>query len=538
MKLLDLSKFGKIAEDKHTATMKHSDGHTMTIMLAALPKIQREQLKRLKMADGGGVQGASDDSQGSPPPSSDAADNDPHKGMTINVNTAPAAPQESPAPPAAPAQPQAAQAPGTLPGSPNMTNPGTAAQLPSQSLTLATKAADEQQAVDQAKAQGTVPIAQQQQYNAQSVQDRQNQTIADMQAHTQAFADYMTQHPINPMAYQQNLGTGAKVANAIGLILGGFSGGHSGTGVNPAYNFMMAQQDKDIQAQKDRMDQAKTIFGAYHQLYGDENTSTALTKASMNDKLIADTNVMNAKLGTPQAQANRDALVAKLQDEKYKQLQQAALFSTGYGGSGPRNGMHKNTAPAPGSTGYNDGDLKPGSPDAPMTDKPPQVNVDYDKINRSTYLGSQGSPNQILPNEVGAVNDAADKINTTNQAIRAIHDAYAQMWKNSGPNDFNDIVKMTKDQNVFGVHVPDVSNWSAGAKRYFTAASTVKKQLANVVAGGGSSELYSLIEDQLPRGNDTPTDYREKLANVDKILMQRLPVAVMKKYGLAQGLPE
>ena len=40
MKGLNLSSFKKVAEDKHTATMRHEDGHTLTIAKAPLPAIR------------------------------------------------------------------------------------------------------------------------------------------------------------------------------------------------------------------------------------------------------------------------------------------------------------------------------------------------------------------------------------------------------------------------------------------------------------------------------------------------------------------
>lgn len=53
--MFDLSKFQKIAEDKDSTTLQHKDGHEMKILHSFIPKIQKEQLKRLKMAAGGPV---------------------------------------------------------------------------------------------------------------------------------------------------------------------------------------------------------------------------------------------------------------------------------------------------------------------------------------------------------------------------------------------------------------------------------------------------------------------------------------------------
>jgi hypothetical protein len=77
----------------------------------------------------------------------------------------------------------------------------------------------------------------------------------------------MNNHPINENHYMENQGAGQKVANALGLILGGFKQGLVG-GSNPAMDFINSQIDRDINAQKARADQQNTIYGAYKNLYG------------------------------------------------------------------------------------------------------------------------------------------------------------------------------------------------------------------------------------------------------------------------------
>lgn len=55
---LNLSTMTKIAQDKHSATFKHSNGHEIKILLSALPAIQRDQVKKLPLQkvklEGGG----------------------------------------------------------------------------------------------------------------------------------------------------------------------------------------------------------------------------------------------------------------------------------------------------------------------------------------------------------------------------------------------------------------------------------------------------------------------------------------------------
>jgi hypothetical protein len=340
MKLLDLSKFEKIAEDKNTTRMRHKDGHEMVILHAKLPKIHREQLKRLKMAKGGMAHYAdgSDDQPVSQDDQANDQDNPDHStNLTINM---PAAAPSVPGPvsnqtPASPmanqlaAQPQA-NAPAI---NQNLASPAGAAQSQAQAAQYAEQAGNLQQKIDAASAQGKMAIAQQQQQNAVDIQNRQNQTMADMQQHTKDFADYMAQHPIDPKAYLENMGAAKKTATGLGLLLGGFAGGLNGSGNNPAMNFLMAQQDKDIASQKARMDQAHTIYGAYHQLYNDENVATALTKVSMNDKLAADSSLLAAKLQTPQAQAANLNLRAQLLQKNYENLQKAAFLANQPGGN-------------------------------------------------------------------------------------------------------------------------------------------------------------------------------------------------------------
>ena len=50
--MLDFSKFKKISEDDKTVTMRHDKGHEMRILLKNLRPIEREQIKRIKLAAG------------------------------------------------------------------------------------------------------------------------------------------------------------------------------------------------------------------------------------------------------------------------------------------------------------------------------------------------------------------------------------------------------------------------------------------------------------------------------------------------------
>lgn len=53
---MDFSNWKKLKDDGKSCTLIHPKGHTMTIAVKALPKIQQEAIKRLKMADGGKIE--------------------------------------------------------------------------------------------------------------------------------------------------------------------------------------------------------------------------------------------------------------------------------------------------------------------------------------------------------------------------------------------------------------------------------------------------------------------------------------------------
>lgn len=325
--MLNFSKFQKVAEDDKTVTMRHEKGHEMRILLKQLRPIEREQIKRLKMADGGEVPSdasteSSEDSKSVSP--------DQNKPVTVNVVTSP---QPSPqAPLAQPAQVPPAVAPNfnppqEVPVAQNTGNPTNAALTQSKALQMGQQAGNAQQAVDTAKAQGSVPIAQQQQQNAISNAQRIDNSIQNFQQHTNDMARYLSDPKnTNPSAFYENMGVPQKISTALGLILGGFKQGVAG-GNNPAYDWLKDQQEKDISAQKQRSENQKTVWSAYNTLYGNENVSTELAKKSWADKLAADANVLTARLGTPQAAVNNQKFQADLLKSGYENLQKAAFLA-------------------------------------------------------------------------------------------------------------------------------------------------------------------------------------------------------------------
>jgi hypothetical protein len=179
----------------------------------------------------------------------------------------------------------------------SMNAPGTA-QLNQQ-------AGQAQYNVDVAKGKAQANLEQGYIQQAQENQKRQQDLFNNVKGHVDDLRNYIQQHPIDPNHYWESKSTGSKVSTALGLIIGGFAGGaNGGAGANPALNFMNSQIDRDVAAQQMRLDQQKTLLGAYQDLYGKGDAAIAATKASLQDIYNHQAKQIADRLGTPQAQAN------------------------------------------------------------------------------------------------------------------------------------------------------------------------------------------------------------------------------------------
>lgn len=351
---LNMSKMKKIAGDKSTSTFKHDDGHEIKILHTALPALQRKQLEKLpihKMADGGDIDDQNPQPNPTPGPdnvpipqdviemgkkafASNYSDGGPvvHRGNNpklqqsivrnpVPENQTKVLPHyDSGTPSVDPAdamQPAPASVYGNqsanaqvqpVPQAPQTLNPNGLLNAPS-AYNLQQQAGREQQAVDQAKgaAQANLEAGYNKQRAAIAQQDAD--AIRQLKSHTDDFKDYITQNPIDPKHYQENMGSGQKVTTAIGLALGGFGNGFNGRG-NPAMDFLNKQIDRDIAAQQSRGEQQKSVWSAYQHLYDNQSISSNLAKVSMNDLYTHKMNQVAAQMATPQAKAIADAFGA------------------------------------------------------------------------------------------------------------------------------------------------------------------------------------------------------------------------------------
>lgn len=146
-------------------------------------------------------------------------------------------------------------------------------------------------------------------YQAQlaDYQQRRNEVNNEISGMVQ---DAQSNH-IDPKQYLENEGTLGKIATAIGLIAGGIGGGLTHQG-NPALEFLNAQINRNIEAQKANMQNQHNVLGALmdqgHSLDGAMQMNQAFQQQLLASKLEQ----AKAMAASPQAQANLDAAAGQL----------------------------------------------------------------------------------------------------------------------------------------------------------------------------------------------------------------------------------
>lgn len=118
------------------------------------------------------------------------------------------------------------------------------------------------------------PAIQQQQEQIKTYQDHYQNLEGE---YKDFISDLQNQH-IDSQHYLNSMGTGQKVATAIGLILGGMGGGlmHQ---ENPALKFLNAQIDRDVEAQRMELGRKENLLNANMRQFGNLRDATDMTRA-------------------------------------------------------------------------------------------------------------------------------------------------------------------------------------------------------------------------------------------------------------------
>ncbi len=351
----------KVAGDKHSSTFVLKDGHQIKVAHAPLPALQRKQLEKLPvhLATGGGAaQGvlAGDDLQDSPEMLQKADDirssyqNAPGADLTpaqseLAQNEISALPIESNDPATRADIQSVKELTKDTPAARVTDSVPEATQVPEMGTPVGAKPLDTTPAKDVANVAGLVAtgnrgIKEQESYEKSLAESNAKSEEADITARQNILADFGKKHQefqaeqksflqdlanqkIDPNHYVESMDSSQKVATAIGLILGGIASPYSHG--NPALEFLNKQIDRDIEAQKQRIEQKKTLFGANQELYHDSTLAENATRMQMNDIYSHQIQLNAAKLGTPAAKAKADSATAKFGLENVQLLQQNAV---------------------------------------------------------------------------------------------------------------------------------------------------------------------------------------------------------------------
>lgn len=336
---MDLKGFKKISDQHDHVVMQHPKGHQIRVMKKGLTAAMRKQLDGIpvqKLAEGGAVD--------EPSIVSDVA--------TAAQNVlAPAAAQFMATRYAAPGTtegdvPGPAAAPAPLPmqtssqADPEALAPS-AAPAPQSPLTGITPELLEQQQADLARTGANLVggiygegAAQQGQAMAQEPVERgaagqEQQFVSDTAKARQKFdaerlgvAKALAAGEIDPHHFINSMSTGSKIATAIGIFLGGLGGGG---GANQVLDFVNKQIDRDIEAQRSKQGNARTLLETMSQVAGGQQAGAELTRSVMRDVFMHKMNAEALKYGGPMALAKVQQAGALAEQQTNGNLNRAAI---------------------------------------------------------------------------------------------------------------------------------------------------------------------------------------------------------------------
>lgn len=277
---LDLTKFKHEKSDEKTTTLKHKDGHMLTIANKALSPKMQEQLKALapqeeskkEYAKGGKVKMYADpeeevSSQDSAPTEDDTkqeeiknieenkapeSSNDPLKGLNININAAPQPPGANTVLAAPQADTQSTQPVGTdtvlAPQSAQETTPTQDSTQASQMPGAATPSP--QGVAPQTPIQTEGPM--------QTFQKSKDEAKANLSEHASDYESALSRGEIHPKTYHDlfaSKSTLGKIGTIFGLLVAGAGAGLTRT-PNAVIEMLDKEIDNDFQAQKQSKENA------------------------------------------------------------------------------------------------------------------------------------------------------------------------------------------------------------------------------------------------------------------------------------------
>lgn len=159
--------------------------------------------------------------------------------------------------------------------------------------------------------------------NAANYGDAVNSLDQERQAHIQ----YIQEHPIDANHYFHQMGTGQKIATAIGLIIGGLGGNDNST-----QRFIQNQIQNDITAQQSNLGEQNNLLSANLHQFGNIRDAADMTRVMTNDAIV---NQVRSKLAGSQdalAMARGNQLIGQLNMDSSGIVSRNAMYKTLLGG--------------------------------------------------------------------------------------------------------------------------------------------------------------------------------------------------------------
>lgn len=426
-------------------------------------------------------------------------------------DSAPLATPDAPPPAQAPVEPTTAmanmpvntQVPPT-PANANVLAPDNTVNAPA-AVNLQQQGAREQQAVDSAKGAAVANI--QDGFNKQraALAQRDADNLDNLKGHAEDFKQYINENPINPNHYMESKSTLNKVGTAVTLFLGGLGAGMRG-GSNPALDFINRQIDRDIDSQKARADQQRTIWGAYKDLYGDDTIANNMAKISLNDITTGKMNQAAAQLATPAAKANADAFSA----QKAIENQQLLLDSSGRLGQLGGSGGAKTGKPTI---------AKPSEADKSAAAVPKEKQlIPADEYADSPILkpGAEGRLNQLrytpqAKDKIDQISEAYRNAYAADHVLGQLHSVMQDMHKNAiegGTGGYlrrhDPVQSLPYVGEAAHKLIADPVTDNAENREYDTNKSRIVGDLANALKGTnvGQEEIKRVVDANSPEHGD------------------------------------
>ena len=152
----------------------------------------------------------------------------------------------------------------------------------------------------------------------------------DVAARTKKFEDqrneivkYLDNTPVDANRYYNSHTDGGKVQLAIGLFLGGFGGGLTGTS-NSALDFLNKQINNDIQSQLDSRKSKETLLGQLERQYGNQTQAMQVLQSTLQTRLANQINRAALASGDKLALARAQQVTAQLMQQANPPLQAMA----------------------------------------------------------------------------------------------------------------------------------------------------------------------------------------------------------------------